>query len=334
MENKPKPKNTNIILYSTPESDIRIEVFFKDETVWLTQKKIAELFDVDRTVVTKHFRNIFKSGELEKRSVCAKFARTAEDGKTYKTFFYNLNAIIAIGYRVNSRKATQFRIWATKTLKEFIIKGFVLDDNRLKQGKDWGQDYFDELLERIRDIRASERRFYQKITDIYAQCSTDYDPKSKITERFYATVQNKLHFAITDRTAAEIIHSRADSAKPNMGLTTWKYAPKGRIYKSDITIAKNYLNEKEIKSLNRIVSMYLDYAEEMAENSRAMTMENWVKVLNGFLKFTKKEILTDAGSISEKVAKGLAKKEYSKYKKIQDRKTISDFDKQVRRYLK
>ncbi|HKJ32699.1 MAG TPA: virulence RhuM family protein [Balneolales bacterium] len=306
MDNKELPSN-DLVLYSTSSGDVKVEVFVYDETVWLTQKRLAELFGVDRSVVTKHLNNIFNEGELDKDSVCALFAHTAEDGKTYQTQFYNLDAIISVGYRVNSYQATQFRIWATRTLKEFITKGFVLDDDRLKQGKTlFGKDYFDELIERVREIRASERRFYQKITDIYAQCSIDYDPKSPITKEFYATVQNKLHWAITGKTAAEIIAKRANAQKSHMGLTNWKKAPDGKVLKSDVRVAKNYLSEKEIKELNRIVTMYLDYAELQAEKQRPMKMIDWIKKLDGFLQFNDYEILKNPGQVKTLVAKNLA----------------------------
>jgi hypothetical protein len=272
-------------------------------------------------------------GELDERSVCAKIAHTAADGKNYQTQFYNLDAIIAVGYRVNSYEATRFRIWATKVLREFIIKGFVLDDERLKQGQMWGKDYFDELLERIREIRASERRFYQKITDIYAQCSIDYDAKAPITKEFYAAVQNKLHWAITGHTAAELIKERVDATRPNIGLTTWKNAPRGKILKSDVIVAKNYLDEKELKALNRIVSMYLDFAELQAERKIPMTMANWAKRLDAFLQFNEFNILNDAGKVSTHVAKQLAEAEYEKFHVIQDREFESDFDRAVKKYL-
>jgi len=322
-----------ILFYTTPDGEIKLDVLFSDETFWLTQKKMAELFGVDRSVITKHLRNIFSEGELEEKAVCAKIAHTASDGKRYNTSYYNLDAIISVGYRVNSSKATQFRIWATKTLREFIIKGFVLDDERLKNGRHFGKDYFDELLERIREIRASERRFYQKITDIYAECSIDYDPSAEITKTFYATVQNKLHWAITGKTAAEIIAFRADASKPNMGLTTWKNAPKGKILKSDVSIAKNYLSEKELSELNRIVNMYLDYAELQASRQILMKMKDWADKLDAFLKFNDYEVLKDAGKISAEVAKSLAEGEYGKFRVEQDRKYESDFDKEVKKYL-
>lgn len=274
-----------ILLYATPESRTTIEVFFENETFWLSQKKMAELFGVETHTVNYHLKEIFKSGELDELSVIRNFRITAADGKNYNTQFYNLDALIAVGYRVNSHEATRFRIWATKTLKEFIIKGFVLDDERLKQGKKFGKDYFEELLERIREIRASERRFYQKITDIYAQCSIDYDPKAGITILFYKTVQNKLHWAITGHTAAEIIAERAKATKPNLGLTAWKNSPAGKIQKSDVSIAKNYLQLEEIDELNRIVVMYLDYAENQAKRQIPMSMKEWVEKLDGFLQF-------------------------------------------------
>jgi hypothetical protein len=327
------PQESKFLLYTSPDGEVRIDVFFQDETVWLTQKRMAKLFGVDVRTISEHLQNIFNSGELQEDSVIRKIRTAASDGKKYITNFYNLDAIISVGYRVNSRQATQFRIWATKTLKEFIVKGFVLDDERLKQGHHFGKDYFDELLEKIREIRASERRFYQKITDIYAQCSIDYDPQAEITQTFYKVVQNKLHWAITGQTAAELIAERADSSKPYMGLTTWKNAPKGKILKSDVSVAKNYLSEKELKALNRIVTMYLDYAELQAERHNPMTMQDWVEKLDAFLKFNDYEILQDAGKVSAEVAKQLAEKEYDKFRVIQDRKFISDFDKVAKKYL-
>jgi Virulence protein len=320
-----------IILYTAPEGKAHIEVFFEQETFWLSQKKMAELFGVDVRTISEHLQNIFKIKELEEDSVIRKFRITAADGKNYNTQFYNLDAIIAVGYRVNSHEATRFRIWATKTLREYIIKGFVLDDERLKQGKKFGKDYFDELLERIREIRASERRFYQKITDIYAQCSVDYDPKSEITLLFYKTVQNKLHWAITGHTAAEIIAERADASKRNMGLTTWKNAPKGKILKRDVTVAKNYLNEEEISALNRIVNMYLDYAENMAARQRVMTMADWSDRLDAFLQFNEYDVLKNAGRVSAAVAHKLAETEFEKYRVVQDREYESDFDAELKK---
>ena len=318
---------SDIILYSSADGNIRVEVFYSGETFWLSQKRMAELFGVDRTVITKHLQNVFLTNELEEVSVCAKFAHTAEDGKVYQTNFYNLDAIIAIGYRVNSNQATQFRIWATKTLREFIIKGFVLDDERLKEGKRFGKDYFDELLERIREIRASERLFYQKITDIYEQCSIDYIKDADITQTFFKTVQNKLHWAITGKTAAQIIAERANASDHNMGLQTWKNAPQGKILKSDVSIAKNYLIEKEIKELERVVTMYLDYAENQAARGIPMKMTDWVEKIDGFLQFNEYKILQDAGNVSHEVAKKIAESAYEKFRIVQDNNFESDFDK-------
>jgi hypothetical protein len=319
-----------ILLYTAPEGNASIEVFFENETFWLSQKKMAELFNVEVHTINYHLKEIFKTGELDENSVIRIFRITAADGKNYNTQFYNLDAIIGVGYRVNSHEATRFRIWATKTLREYIIKGFVLDDERLKQGKKFGRDYFEELLERIREIRASERRFYQKITDIYAQCSIDYDPKADITLKFYKTVQNKLHWAITGQTAAEIVASRAKADKPNMGLTTWKNSPGGKIQKSDVSIAKNYLQLNEIDELNRIVGMYLDYAENQAKRQIPMTMNEWVERLDGFLQFNEYAVLKDAGKISHDIAQQLAEKEYEKFRVIQDKNFESDFDRDVK----
>ncbi len=327
-------KESEIILYTTPNGEVRIDIRFEGETFWLTQQKIADLFDVDRSVVTKHLGNIFKEGELDKEATCAKFAQVQTEGSRQvkrNIEFYNLDAIIAVGYRVNSYNATQFRIWATKTLKEFIIKGFVMDDERLKQGKNFGKDYFDELLERIRSIRASERRFYQKITDIYAQASIDYDSKAPITRTFFKTVQNKMHWAITGRTAAEIIKLRANAKDKNMGLTTWKNGPKGKILKSDVSIAKNYLQEDEIKALERIVTMYLDFAELQAEKQNPMKMKDWIDKLDAFLQFNDYDVLQNAGKVSAAVAKKLAEEEFKNFEPIQDREYVSDFDREVKR---
>ncbi|MFP4687886.1 MAG: virulence RhuM family protein [bacterium] len=326
-------EKNDLLLYTDSEGEMHVEVFYEDETLWLRQKQMSSLFDVERSVITKHLKNIFEAGELVEETVCAKFAHTAEDGKTYQTKHYNLDAIIAVGYRVNSYEATRFRKWATNVLREYIVKGFALDDRRLKQGEQWGRDYFDELLERIREIRASERRFYQKITDIYAQCSIDYDPDSPVTQEFYATVQNKLHWAITGQTAAEIIKDRADSDRPKMGLKTWKDAPEGKILKSDVSVAKNYLEENELRELNRIVTMYLDFAELQAERHQAMTMADWKQRLDAFLEFNEYEILNDAGKVSAKVAKELAESEYEKFRVIQDRKFESDFDREVKQLI-
>lgn len=327
-------KESEIILYTTPNGDVKIDIRFEDETFWLTQKKLAALFDVEVHTVNYHLKEIFKSGELSEDSTIRKYRIVQTEGirqVSREVEFYNLDVIIAVGYRVNSFSATQFRIWATKTLKEFIIKGFVMDDERLKQGQGFGKDYFDELLERIRSIRASERRFYQKITDIYKEASIDYDVQSPITREFYQTVQNKLHWAITGQTAAEIIKLRADSQMTNMGLTTWKNSPTGKILKSDVGIAKNYLKESEIKSLERIVTMYLDYAELQAERQIPMKMSDWVDKLDAFLQFNDYEVLQNAGKVSASVAKSLAEEEYKKFAPIQDRNYISDFDEEVKK---
>ena len=327
-------KEADIILYTTPQGNVKIEIRFEEETFWLTQRKLADLFDVEVNTINYHLKEIFKSGELEEKATIRKNRIVQSEGSrevSREVEFYNLDAIIAVGYRVNSYSATQFRIWATNTLKEFIIKGFVMDDERLKQGQHFGNDYFDELLERIRSIRASERCFYQKITDIYAQASIDYNPNAPITEQFYKTVQNKLHWAITGNTAAEIISRRANAALPNMGLTSWKAAPAGKIQKSDVSIAKNYLAEDELKALERIVTMYLDYAENQAARHIPMKMQDWVSKLNAFLEFNEYQILTDAGKIAAQAAKELAEKEYEKFAPIQDRNFISDFDKEVKK---
>jgi hypothetical protein len=311
-----------------------VEVYFKDETVWLTQKALAELFGVKVPAVNKHLKNIFESGELVREATVSKMEIVRSEGArevAREVEFYNLDAIIAVGYRVNSYQATKFRIWATQTLREFIVKGFVLDDERLKQGKRvFGRDYFDELLERIREIRASERRFYQKITDIYA-LSVDYDPKAPITKDFFATVQNKLHWAIIGQTAAELIYSSADSTKINMGLATWKHAPHGKIVKSDVTVAKNYLNEAHIKELNRIVSAYLDLAESRAERGVITRMAEWVEFLNRFLELSNYPILQDLGSVTALEAKLKAEAEYRVFRQRQDREYISDFDREIKR---
>ena len=323
-------KESEIIFYQGDDGNIKIEVFYHDETFWMTQKKIADLFGVQRPAITKHLKNVFATGELDEDSVSSILEHTADDGKKYKTTFYNLDAIIAVGYRVNSNKATKFRIWSTKVLKEFITKGFVLDDERLKQGKRFGKDYFDELLERIREIRASERRFYQKITDIYA-LSIDYDNTDNLTKDYFATVQNKLHWAITGKTAAEIIYSSVDATKLYMGLTNWKHAPDEKILKSDVSIAKNYLNEQHIKELNRIVSAYLDLAESRAERQIPTTMQEWFNFLHQFLELSNFPILKDKGKVKALEARLKAEQEYDKYRKIQDRNYISDFDKEIKR---
>jgi hypothetical protein len=327
------PQFTDILLYTTSQGKVKIEVIYENETFWLSQKRMGELFDTSRENITMHLKNIFSESELNEESVCKKFLQTAADGKNYNTQFYNLDAVIAVGYRVNSLRATQFRIWATKTLKDFIVKGFVLDDERLKGNKRFGVDYFTELLERIREIRASERRFYQKITDIFAECSLDYDSKSETTQTFYKTVQNKLEWAITGKTAAEIIAERANAEKVNMGLSTWKKAPDGKVVKSDAIVAKNYLIEKEILELNRVITMYLDYAENQAQKQKPMYMHDWIEKLDAFLKFNDYEILTDSGRVTSEVAKTLAISEYEKYRIIQDQIFESDFDKEMKKII-
>lgn len=332
-ENSPDILN-DIIFYTGPDGHVKIEVIFQDESFWLSQKRMAELFNKDVRTINEHLKNIFDENELNPETTIRKFRIVQNEGSrfvTRETDFYNLDAIIAVGYRVNSREATQFRKWSTNILKEFIIKGFVLDDDRLKQGQRFGNDYFDELLERIREIRASERRFYQKITDIYAQCSIDYNLKSDLTMKFYKTVQNKLHWAITGKTAAEIIADRADSNKPNMGLQTWKNAPSGKILQTDTSVAKNYLFQNEIKELERIVSMYLDYAENQAARHIPMRMQDWIQKLDAFLNFNEYKVLTNAGRISHDVAAELAKTEFKKFRIIQDKAFISDFDKEVKK---
>ncbi|MFH1276297.1 MAG: virulence RhuM family protein [Candidatus Woesearchaeota archaeon] len=339
MEKKLTTKDevTNFLLYRSPNEEIRVEVFLHNETVWLTQKKMSELFGVGVPAISKHLDNIFLEGELDKDSTVSILEIVQMEGGREvkrKLEFYNLDAIISVGYRVNSSRATQFRIWATKILKEYIIKGFAMDDERLKNPANiFGKDYFDEQLERIRDIRSSERRFYQKITDIYSQCSADYESKSKITEEFFATIQNKLHWAISGQTAAELIFSRANSKKRNMGLTAWKNAPKGKIRKSDVNIAKNYLLEEEIDELNRVVSMYLDYAELQAKNKKIMYMEDWSIKLNAFLKFNEKDILESSGKVTAEIAKQFAESEFEEYRIVQDKLFDSDFDKFSKRLL-
>jgi len=327
-------KYGDILLYAVGNEKEYVNVVFKDETFWMTQKAMAELFDCTTDNISLHLKNIFSEGELEKEAVTEKISATASDGKKYPTQFYNLDAIIAVGYRVNSKKATRFRQWATKTLKEYIQKGFVLNDDMLKNGKPFGKDYFDELLERIREIRASERRAYQKITDIFEQCSYDYDKDSEITKQFYATVQNKLHFAVTGKTAAEIIDERATLESPTMGLTTWKDAPDGKIYKSDVIVAKNYLNEKELQKLNRLVTMFIDYAELMAEDEVLMSMQDWSTETDNFLKNNRRKILENRGKISHDSAMKKVSAIYSEFRKKQDANYISNFDKEMEKYLK
>ena len=316
--------NHDFLIYRDENHDVKVSVMLINNDIWLTQDLIAELFGVGRSTITEHINNILDSGELSEETSVG-ISDISSGGRKPK--IYNLDMIIAVGYRVNSKKATNFRIWATKILREFMIKGVVMDDERLKNPNYiFGEDYFEETLERIRNIRSSERRFYQKITDIYSTCSVDYDKDSEITKEFFKTVQNKLHYAITGNTAAEIIYNRVDSEKENMGLTNWKNSPNGPIYKYDVDIAKNYLSEKELKDLNRIVTMYLDYAELQAENHNAMTMKDWVEKLNAFLQFNGKEILYNAGKVFASVAKELAYQEYDKFRIKQDKLYQSDFD--------
>ena len=326
-----------IVLYQIEDTNICVNVIFKDETFWMTQKAMAELFSVNVPAISKHLSNIFEEEELLKEATVSKMEIVQTEGNRKvkrEQEFYNLDAIIAVGYRVNSKKATRFRQWATKTLKEYITKGFVLNDDMLKNGKPFGKDYFDELLERIREIRASERRAYQKITDVFEQCSYDYDKNSEITKNFYAFVQNKLHFAVTGKTAAELIFERADSEKPAMGLTTWKDAPNGKVLKHDIGIAKNYLNEKELSRLNRLVTMFIDYAELMAEDEILMSMQDWVDQTNQFLMNNRRKILSGKGKVSHDVAIEKANKEYEVFRVKQDREYVSEFDREVEKYLK
>ncbi|MEK7597279.1 MAG: virulence RhuM family protein [Patescibacteria group bacterium] len=325
--------DNQIAFYQSPDGSVNIEVLYAEENIWLTQKRMAELFDVTVPTINEHLANIFKSGELNKDSVIREFRITAADGKNYATKFYGLEAIIAVGYRVNSERGTQFRQWATGILKNYIHKGYALDSNRFKYGSRFSARYFDELYEEIKDIRTSERMIYQKITDIYAT-AINYSPKAYESKQFFATVQNKLHFAITGETAAEIITNRASSKKDKMGLTSWRKSPQGKIMPSDVTIAKNYLDKKELTHLNRIGNMYLDYAEVQAARGKEMTMKNWTEKLNAFLKFSEYEILTNAGKISHEVAETLALGEYKKYKKVQDKNYISDFDRLAKKLLK
>ncbi len=330
-------KEHEIVLYQIDKTNICVSVFFREETFWMTQKAMAELFDCSTDNISLHLRNIYREEELNDESTTEFFSVVQKEGNrnvTRNVKCYNLDAIIAVGYRVNSKKATRFRQWATKTLKEYILKGFVLNDDMLKNGKPFGRDYFDELLERIREIRASERRAYQKITDVFEQCSYDYDKNSETTKAFYAFVQNKLHFAITGKTAAELIYERADAEKPSMGLTTWKDAPDGKILKRDIGIAKNYLNEKELTRLNRLVTMFIDYAELMAEDEVLMSMQDWVDQTNQFLMNNRRKVLSGKGKISHEAALKKAEKEYEVFRVKQDQKYISEFDREVERYLK
>ncbi len=337
MTDNPMPHEGEIIFYTSPEGVTKVEVVFQDETFWLTINRMADLFSTSKQDVSYHLQQIYDSGELKRGATVKGILTVQSEGSrnvSRKLDYFNLDAIIAVGYRVNSLQATQFRIWATQTLREFIIKGFVLDDERLKLNKRFGPDYFEELLERIREIRASERRFYLKITDIYEQCSIDYSANAEITKLFFQTVQNKLHWAITGKTAAEIIAERAKASLQNMGLTTWKNAPKGKILKSDVAIAKNYMTEKEIKKLERIVTMFLDYAENQAERAIPMHMQDWVQKLDAFLEFNEYDILHNPGKVSHEVATRLAQEEYDLFRIEQDRNYMSDFEKEAKRILK
>lgn len=320
----------NVIVYQAENESVSTNVLFKDETFWMTQKDMAKLFDVNIPAISKHLKNIFESGELVISAVISKMETTAEDGKIYQTNFYNLDAIIAVGYRVNSKKATQFRIWATGVLREYIIKGFALDDVMLKNGRSFGQDYFKELLRRVRSIRASERRIYQQVTDIFAACAIDYDAQSPITREFFGTIQNKFHYAITGQTAAEIIHSDADATKDHMGLTTWESGPEGRIYKKDVIVAKNYLSVEEIEQLERMVSSFFDYIERIIERRETFTMKAFIESVDKFLDFNEYQILTNKGLISMTQAQKKAVSEYKTFNTQQ--KVISDFDKFVKEH--
>ncbi|GCL68158.1 virulence RhuM family protein [Veillonella tobetsuensis] len=320
----------NVIVYQAENESVSTNVLFKDETFWMTQKDMAKLFDVNIPAISKHLKNIFESGELDLLAVISKMETTAEDGKIYQTNFYNLDAIIAVGYRVNSKKATQFRIWATGVLREYIIKGFALDDVMLKNGRSFGQDYFKELLRRVRSIRASERRIYQQVTDIFAACAIDYDGQSPITREFFGTIQNKFHYAITGQTAAEIIHSHADAKKDHMGLTTWESGPEGRIYKKDVIVAKNYLSVEEIEQLERMVSSFFDYIERIIERRETFTMKAFIESVDKFLDFNEYQILTNKGLISMTQAQKKAVSEYKTFNTQQ--KVISDFDKFVKEH--
>jgi hypothetical protein len=328
-------KELQFLMYNTPEENVSVNAVIKDETIWLTQKAMAELFDCTTDNISLHLKNIYADGELNESSTTEEFSIVQQEGSRKvkrKIKFYNLDAIISVGYRVNSRKATHFRIWATGVLKEYMIKGFAMDDERLKQGKTaFGKDYFRELLERVRSIRASERRIWQQITDIFAECSIDYDKDAQVTRDFYAMVQNKFHYAITGQTAAEIIYSKSDRNKENMGLTTWKNAPDGRILKSDVTVAKNYLEEKQIKQLERAISGYFDYIEDLIERENTFTMQEFSESINEFLSFRKYKILKDKGSISKKQADAKAEEEYIHFNKTQ--KIISDFDREVKKLI-
>lgn len=330
MDKKIQIRNSTVdfLVFTRDANEEGIEVRVQDKDVWLTQKAIAELFGVERSVITKHLKNIFESGELDENQVCAKFAQTADDGKTYQYKFYSLAAIVAVGYRTNSDRATQFRQWATKVLEKFTKQGYVLDKNRLINGQIFDEEYFEHLISEIQEIRASERRFYQKITDIYAT-AVDYSLDSKVTQDFFATVQNKMHYAVHGNTAAELIVERVDHTKPNMGLTSWKNAPTGKIVKADVSVAKNYLQVEEIKELNEIVTMYLDYATRQARRHIPMTMADWASKLDAFLKFNDAEILHNKGKVTAEIAKAFAESEFEKYRVLQDKNYESDFDRLI-----
>lgn len=319
-----------IVLYQSEGANVPVEVSYIQGTFWMPQRRIAELFGKDKSTISRHLKNIFGEGELDRDSVVANIATTAADGKTYQTDFYSLDAILAVGYRVNSPQATRFRQWATATLKEYVTKGFVLNDDMLKNGRPFGEDYFDELLGRIRDIRASERRVYQKITDIFQECSFDYDKDSDIAKRFYATVQNKLHYAVTGHTAAEIVQGRSDPSKPHMGLTSWKGGPEGRIHSTDVTVAKNYLTEKEIKELNRLVTMFLDTAEDRAERHVLTRMADCDELLNGFLTFNGREVLKGLGTRTKSTADKIARERFAEFQRTQDAEWQNDFEKMAK----
>lgn len=327
MEN---PIQAEIILYQSEGANVPVEVSYIQGTFWMPQKRIAELFGKDKSTISRHLKNIFGEGELDKNSVVANIATTAADGKTYRTDFYSLDAILAVGYRVNSPQATRFRQWATATLKEYVTKGFVLNDDMLKNGRPFGEDYFDELLGRIRDIRASERRVYQKITDIFQECSFDYDKDSETAKRFYATVQKKLHYAVTGHTAAEIVQGRSDPSKPNMGLTSWKGGPEGRIHSTDVTVAKNYLTEEEIRELNRLVTMFLDTAEDRAERHVLTSMADCDELLNGFLTFNGREVLKGLGTRTKSTADAIARKRFAEFQRVQDAEWRNDFERMAK----
>ena len=326
-----EPVKAEIILYQSEGANVPVQVRYMNDTLWMPQREIADLFGTSKQTISYHMGNIFGDGELDKESVVKEILTTASDGKNYRVMFYNLDAIIAVGYRVNSMQATRFRQWATATLKEYIVKGFVLNDDMLKNGAPFGKDYFDELLVRIRDIRASERRVYQKITDIFQECTYDYDRNSEMARNFYATVQNKLHYAVTGHTAAEIVQERSDPEQPNMGLATWKGAPGGPIHSSDVTIAKNYLTEKEIRELNRLVTMFLDAAEDRAERQQLTSMEDCKQLLDGFLTFNGRDVLQGLGNRNKKTADKIALERFAEYRKVQDATYENDFEKAVKR---